>query len=81
MHLNAILPPEAISNLSRIILTGDNNLLIEQHKGLFSYDESCINVQLAGGMLFINGKSLLISEFSARDICIRGEICSLEFKR
>ena len=81
MRLNTILPPEATSNLSRIVLTSDSHLLIEQHKGLFSYDENCIRVRLADRMLFINGESLRISEFSAQDICIQGEIRSLEFGR
>lgn len=81
MRLNAILPPEAITRASRIVLTDTQHLLIEQHKGLFSYDKNCILVRLADRMLFINGESLHISEFSAQDICIHGQIHSLEFKR
>ncbi len=81
MLLNAILPPEATSSKSRIVLTDTSHLLIEQHKGLFSYDESCIRVRLADRTLLVNGQSLRISEFSRQDICILGEIQSLEFTR
>lgn len=81
MRLNSILPPEATTRASRIVLTDLQHLLIEQHKGLFSYDEECIRVQLQGQMLSVRGEALGIQQFSADDICIQGKIYSLEFSR
>lgn len=78
MRLNAILPPEATSKASRIVLTDTSHLLIEQHEGLFSYDDNCIRVRLHERMLTVSGSHLTIQQFSAEDICIRGDIRSLE---
>lgn len=79
MRLNAILPPEATSHTSRIVLTDASHLLIEQHEGLFSYDDNCIRVRLHERMLTVSGLRLCIRQFSADDICIQGEIHALEF--
>lgn len=81
MRLNTILPPEATARVSRIVLTDMQHLLIEQHKGLFSYDESCIRVRLSSQLLSVLGADLVIRQFSAEDICIQGEIRALEFSR
>lgn len=80
MLLNSILPPEATSNASRVILTGARTLLIEGHKGLLSYDSDCIKVQLSEALLICRGSSLVISQFAANDLWIEGRINLLELK-
>ena len=79
MSKNLLFPPEAVSGTSRIILTGEDRLLIEQHKGLFSYDSACIRVRIGEKILNILGEKLVIHRFGADEICIHGTVRALEF--
>ena len=80
MPKNLLFPPEAVSDVSRIILTGEDRLLIERHKGLFSYDSQCIRLRIGRKILSILGEQLVIHRFGTDEICIRGTIRSLEFE-
>ena len=79
MRLNGILPPEATSRTFRAILTDSTDLLIEDHRGLISYDEACIQVRLDDRRMLVHGDSLFIHRFSRLEICIRGNITHMEF--
>jgi len=80
MPKNLLFPPEAVSNVSRIILIGEDRLLIEQHKGLFSYDSTCIRVRIGEKMLSVHGAGLVIRHFGTDEICIHGAVHGLEFE-
>ena len=81
MRLNPILPPEATSNESRLIISGCRQLLIEGHKGLISYDAQCITLRLQQGTLICRGDKLSIALFSADDMVITGSLSALEMAR
>lgn len=81
MHLNAILPPEAVSNGSRLIMADASQLLIEGHKGLIAYDSRRIQTRLHSAQLTITGENLVIAQFTAEDMLICGDIRLLEFTR
>lgn len=77
MHtLNAysLLPRETIRKLPRIILTGAEELLIEQHRGLYSYDPTRIRIRATHALITVSGQKLTIIYFGVQDLLIHGSI-------
>ena len=78
MQNQHFLPPEALRNASRLVLTQGNQLLIEGCRSLIACDEDCIRVQLPEGVLSVHGNGLSISCFAASSMLICGHIASME---
>lgn len=74
MNVLSFAPPEARSETPRIVLTGRDEVLIEQHTGLFSYETKCIRVRTKLGLLTVTGENLVISYFGMQDLLIRGTV-------
>ena len=74
MHLLSLAPPETRSDTPRLVLTGREELLIEQHAGLFSYETRCVRVRTGAGLCAVTGENLVIAWFGVRDLLIRGKI-------
>ncbi len=79
MRLNGFFPPEATSDTLRIVLTGQDRLLIERHCGIISYNEDKIYVRLKNGYLTVCGEKLLLSQYGMDELCIAGHVKGLEF--
>ena len=71
------IPPEIGSDVPRMILSGREELLIEQHGGLFSYESKCIRIRTKMGVVTVNGENLVIQYFGLQDLLIRGKISGL----
>lgn len=71
------MPPEIRGDAPRMILSGQEELLLEQHGGLFSYDSKCIRIRTKAGLLTLTGENLVIEYFGVQDLMIRGKIRSL----
>lgn len=69
-----LLPLEATGKTPRIVLTGDCELLIEQHRGLYSYDVSQIRVRTSRGLVTVTGDKMTILYFGAHDLLISGRV-------
>ena len=80
MRLHDILPPEAVSGTSRIVLTGNNQILIEGHKGLMRYDAQSISLRLQDGSLHILGDGMTLGILAQNELSVTGRILSLEFQ-
>ena len=74
MHILSLAPPQVRSDLPRTILTGREEVLIEQHTGLFSYETRCIRVRTPQGMTTVTGDQLVIAWFGLQDLLIRGTV-------
>ena len=77
MRLSGIAPEEVRRDTPRIILTGREEVLVEQHGGLFSYESRCIRLRTRMGLLTVTGEGLVISHFGAHDALIRGRVDGL----
>ena len=77
MQGKIFLPPEIRRDVPRIILSGGEELLLEQHGGLFSYDSKCIRIRTGAGLLTVEGEKLVIEYFGVQDLMIRGKIHAL----
>ena len=72
-----LIPPEIRSDAPRMILSGREELLIEQHGGLFSYESKCIRIRTKTGIVTVNGENLVIQYFGLQDLLIQGKIHGL----
>lgn len=58
----------------RIVLSGREELIIQRHTGLFSYETKCIRIRTKGGLVTVTGENLVIEYFGLEDLLIRGRV-------
>ena len=66
---------------SLIELLGDRRILIENHKGISSYDPCRIDLCVSYGVIEVWGQNLTISYISQDRVVIHGKICQLTLNR
>ena len=70
-------PQEVVSQLPRVVLHGSGRLLIEQHRGILTYQKDMICFQTVLGVLTIRGGSLEMVKYTWQDAVVRGDIRSV----
>ncbi len=73
------LPSEVALDQVRIILTGQNNMLAENHKGIIEYGRSKIVFRINSGFVEVLGEGLTISSLQSEELAISGEIIAICF--
>lgn len=69
-----VFPREVTAGLPRITITGQEQVLVEQHGGLSSLQPEEIVLKSSGGSLRITGESLRFGAYSAAEALIMGKI-------
>ena len=77
MQRDTWFPPELLSDVPRITLSGKRLIHIEQHKGLLAYQEEDITLMTGVGRLRIRGNGLGFKLYSASEAIICGDIESV----
>ena len=75
------LPKEVCSNVPKIIITGFDEMLIENFKGILEYEEFYIRINTYIGIININGYQLKLENMTDDDIRVSGKIESFDFER
>ena len=75
------LPKEVCSNVPKIIITGFDEMLIENFKGILEYEEFYVRINTYIGIININGYELNLENMTDDDIKITGKIESFDFER
>lgn len=75
------LPKEIVLDLPKITMVGNNNIIIENYKGIVEYDNNNIRVNTSNGIIKIDGGSLVIREITSEDLLIEGNINMIEFQK
>ena len=75
------LPQEVCSNIPKIIITGFDEILIENFKGILEYEEFFVRINTYIGIININGYNLSLENMSDDDIKVHGKIESLDIER
>lgn len=81
MHESSLFSPELTSDIPRIVMTGNKLVLVEQHRGLVSYQQDEIIMKTSIGFLKLQGNELRFQHYSATEAVVFGEInhvCLLE---
>ena len=78
--MNGAGPLERMEEESRALWTGRREVIIEGHRGLFSYETSCIRVRCRDGLWTVTGEGLYIDHFGPEDLLIRGSVHAVALK-
>ena len=82
-RMNKILeiPKEVCSDIPKIIITGFDEILIENYKGILEYEEFFVRISTHIGIININGYNLNLDKMTDDDIKVRGKIESMDIER
>lgn len=73
------LPKEIVLNLPLITLTGNEELYIENYKGIVEYTDEKVRLNTNCGMLKIEGRNLFLKEITSENIYVTGKLIKLEY--
>ena len=73
------LPREIVLDLPLISLVGNDELLIENYKGVIEYTTEKMRINTNAGVLRIEGKSLMLKHITSENVLINGKILKFEF--
>ncbi len=74
------LPRDLVLNLPRIIIIGNTQFYVENHKGISEYSEGRIRIKITGGELCVSGLDLLVKNVYTDEILIEGKIDQIDFR-
>ena len=75
------LPKEVYSNIPKIIITGFDEMIIENYKGILEYEEFFVRINTHIGIVSINGYELNLENMTDDDIKVTGKIESIDIER
>ena len=75
------MPKEVYSNVPKITITGFNEMIIENFKGILEYEDFYKNKYKFIGIININGYELRFENMTNDDIKVTGKIESIDIER
>lgn len=75
------IPKEVYSNVPNIILTGFEEMIIENNKGILEYEDYFIRVNTVIGIININGINLKLEKMTEDNLKIKGKIEKIDIER
>lgn len=73
------IPGDVVLNLPKIVLVGNVQVFIENHRGIVEYTPERVRVIVGSGEVAVNGADLAIRNILPDEICVDGHIRSVEF--
>jgi sporulation protein YqfC len=73
------LPKEIVLNLPLISMYGNEELKLENYKGVVEYTNELIRIATSIGILKIEGRGLLLKQVTTEKISVNGVIVKIEF--
>lgn len=75
------IPKEVYSNVPNIILTGFEEMIIENNKGILEYEDYYVRVNTFIGIININGINLKLEKMTEDNLKISGKIEKIDIER
>ena len=75
------MPQEIYSNIPKITITGFEEMIIENFKGILEYEDFFIRINTNIGIININGYELKLENMTHDDIQVTGKIESFDLER
>ena len=75
------MPQEIYTDIPKITITGFNEMIIENFKGILEYEEYFVRVNTSLGIVNINGFELKLENMTYDDIKVNGKVESIEIER
>jgi sporulation protein YqfC len=73
------IPQDIVLDLPRITMLGNQQLLVENHKGIIEYTPSLVRIKLNQGELIISGKDLTLSNLQVEQILVEGTVGDVKY--
>ena len=73
------LPLDVMCDVPRTELLGNSRISIENFRGVLDYNENCVKINTASGIIKIDGDGLFIERITDEGIFIRGIVLRIEF--
>jgi sporulation protein YqfC len=74
------IPPDVLFDLPRITLVGNQQLHIENHKGIFQFSTQTLIFFITEGRMVITGKEMCIQSISMSEVWVIGEIHAIQYQ-
>ena len=74
------IPREVSSKIPKIIVTGFDEIFIENFKGILEYEDFFVRISTHIGNININGFNLKLSQMTEDDILVSGKIENIDFE-
>lgn len=74
------LPKDIVMNVPKITITGNNEITIENHKGIVSFENSELKINSKVGTIIIKGTNLEILFIGGNTITIEGKFKSVLYE-
>lgn len=75
------IPQEVYTDTPKLTITGFNEMVIENFKGILEYEDYYIRINTSLGMVNINGYELKLENMTNDDIKVTGKIESIDIER
>ena len=75
------MPEEVYSNTPKLTITGFNEIVLENYKGILEYEEFFASISTHIGIVNINGYNINLEKMTNDDIKITGKIESIDIER
>ena len=75
------IPKEVCSNVPKMNITGFDEIIIENYKGILEYEEFFVRINTYIGIININGYNLNLENMTNDDIKVTGKIESIEMEK
>ena len=75
------MPEELYTNTPKLTITGFNEIVLENYKGILEYEEFFASISTHIGIVNINGYNINLEKMTNDDIKITGKIESIELDR
>lgn len=75
------LPQEVYSDIPKVVITGFDEMIIENFKGILEYEEFFVRINTHIGIININGFNLNLENMTNDDIKVTGKIESIDIER
>lgn len=75
------IPKEVCSDIPKVIITGFDEIMIENFKGILEYEEFFVRINTHIGIININGFNLHLENMTNDDIKVTGKIESMDIER
>ena len=75
------IPQEIYSNVPKITITGFNEMIIENFKGILEYEDYYIRINTSLGIINVNGYELKLENMTNDDIKVTGKIEKFDIER
>ena len=75
------LPADAVANVPRVEMVGDNELRMAPHRGILAYGPEEIHISGGNLVVLVRGRGLELRAMTPEELLITGTVTSVEFMR